>query len=48
MGFYLGIYVMLGALAIVFLITSSWQMLITMVPKSGENFHKTLLSTVLR
>jgi hypothetical protein len=48
LGFYLGIYFMLGALGIIFLIASCWQILITMVPRSGENFHLTLLRTVLR
>ncbi|KAK2853332.1 hypothetical protein FQN49_005174 [Arthroderma sp. PD_2] len=47
LGYYLGIYVMLGVLAIVSLILGSWQMIITMVPKSGEAFHLTLLKTVL-
>lgn len=39
---------MLGVLSIIFLIVSCWQMIITMVPKSGENFHWKLLNTVLR
>ncbi|KMP02660.1 canalicular multispecific organic anion transporter 1 [Coccidioides immitis RMSCC 2394] len=47
LGYYLGIYVMLGFLAIICLIASCWQMIITMVPKSGEAFHLTLLKTVL-
>ncbi|EZF09743.1 hypothetical protein H103_08894 [Trichophyton rubrum CBS 288.86] len=47
LGYYLGIYVMLGVLAIISLILGSWQMIITMVPKSGEAFHFTLLKTVL-
>ncbi|KAI1930027.1 hypothetical protein LOZ60_001286 [Ophidiomyces ophidiicola] len=47
LGYYLGIYVMLGFLAIICLIASCWQMIITMVPKSGETFHLTLLQTVL-
>ena len=46
--YYLGIYVMLGCLAIIFLIASTWQLIITMVPKSGESFHMTLLNTVLK
>lgn len=46
-GYYLGIYVMLGCVAMLALIAGSWQMIITMVPKSGENFHRKLLSTVL-
>ncbi|KAL1959109.1 hypothetical protein VTO42DRAFT_2896 [Malbranchea cinnamomea] len=47
MDYYLGIYVMLGVLAILFLIASCWQLIITMVPISGENFHTSLLNTVL-
>lgn len=46
-GYYLGIYVMLGCLAMLALIVGCWQMIITMVPKSGENFHRRLLQTVL-
>ncbi|KAL1981958.1 hypothetical protein VTN96DRAFT_1970 [Rasamsonia emersonii] len=45
--YYLGIYVMLGVLALISLIISCWQLIITMVPKSGERFHWTLLNTVL-
>lgn len=46
-GHYLGIYAMLGCLAMLALIVGCWQMIITMVPKSGENFHRKLLTTVL-
>ncbi|KAE8349019.1 P-loop containing nucleoside triphosphate hydrolase protein [Aspergillus coremiiformis] len=46
-GYYLGIYAMLGAVGMVCLLVGCWQMFITMVPRSGENFHKSLLSTVL-
>ncbi|RGP66062.1 hypothetical protein FSPOR_6888 [Fusarium sporotrichioides] len=47
LGYYLGIYAMLGALSIVFLVLSTWQMIVTMVPLSGNNFHQSLLKTVL-
>ncbi|RMJ01545.1 hypothetical protein CDV36_015712 [Fusarium kuroshium] len=47
LGYYLGIYAMLGGLAIVFLVVSTWQMIVTMVPLSGNNFHQSLLNTVL-
>ncbi|KAJ3549386.1 hypothetical protein NM208_g529 [Fusarium decemcellulare] len=47
LGYYLGIYAMLGGLAIVFLVVSTWQMIVTMVPLSGNNFHQSLLKTVL-
>ncbi|KAF2020289.1 ABC transporter [Aaosphaeria arxii CBS 175.79] len=47
LGFYLGIYGMLGGVALLFLIISCWQLIITMVPRSGVNFHWKLLTTVL-
>ncbi|KAF4996188.1 hypothetical protein FGRMN_4636 [Fusarium graminum] len=47
LGYYLGIYAMLGVLAILFLVLSTWQMIVTMVPLSGNNFHQSLLTTVL-
>lgn len=46
-GYYLGIYAMLGAVGMLCLIVGCWQMIITMVPRSGENFHRKLLNTVL-
>ncbi|PKY07569.1 multidrug resistance-associated protein [Aspergillus campestris IBT 28561] len=45
--YYLGIYAMLGAVAMLSLMAGCWQMFIHMVPKSGEVFHRNLLSTVL-
>lgn len=47
LGYYLGIYAMLGGLSILFLVLSTWQMIVTMVPLSGNNFHQSLLKTVL-
>jgi ABC-type multidrug transport system fused ATPase/permease subunit len=47
LGFYLGIYAMLGGLSLFFLIVSCWQLIITTVPRSGIAFHKKLLDTVL-
>ncbi|KAH6855473.1 ABC transporter [Chaetomium sp. MPI-CAGE-AT-0009] len=47
LGYWLGIYAMLGGIAIICLFISCWQMIITMVPLSGEKFHLTLLTTVL-
>lgn len=47
LGYYLGIYAMLGVMGLASLIVSCWQIIITMVPQSGENFHKRLLKTVL-
>ena len=46
-GYYLGIYAMLGVMGLVSLIVSCWQIIITMVPRSGGNFHHRLLKTVL-
>ncbi|GAD96588.1 ABC multidrug transporter, putative [Paecilomyces variotii No. 5] len=46
-GYYIGIYAMLGVLALCSLIIACWQIIITMVPRSGEYFHWTLLNTVL-
>lgn len=47
LGYWLGIYAMLGVMGLVSLIISCWQIIITMVPQSGENFHHRLLKTVL-
>ena len=47
LGYWLGIYAMLGVLALVFLVVSCWQMIVTMVPLSGNKFHWSLLKTVL-
>ncbi|KAK3903067.1 ABC transporter [Staphylotrichum tortipilum] len=47
LGYWLGIYAMLGGVGIVCLFISCWQMIITMVPLSGEKFHFALLNTVL-
>lgn len=47
LGYYLGIYAVLGVMGLVSLIISCWQIIITMVPQSGQNFHHRLLKTVL-
>ena len=47
LGYWLGIYALLGVGAIVSLVVSAWQMIITMVPRSGERFHWSLLKTTL-
>lgn len=47
LGYYLGIYSLLGGSALIFLIISCWQLIVTMVPRSGIAFHKRLLDTVL-
>lgn len=38
---------MLGVMGLASLIVSCWQIIIIMVPQSGENFHHRLLKTVL-
>ncbi|CAG8957988.1 hypothetical protein HYFRA_00000331 [Hymenoscyphus fraxineus] len=48
MAYYLGIYGLLGGLSLICLIVAGWEMIINMVPKSGENFHWILLNTVLK
>ncbi|CAI6342532.1 unnamed protein product [Periconia digitata] len=48
LGYYLGIYSLLGGSALIFLVISCWQLIVTMVPRSGVNFHRRLLDTVLR
>lgn len=47
LGYYLSIYAMLGVMGLVSLTISCWQIIITMVPQSGGNFHHRLLKTVL-
>lgn len=47
LGYWLGIYALLGVVGLISLIISCWQIIITMVPQSGENFHWRLLNTVL-
>jgi ATP-binding cassette subfamily C (CFTR/MRP) protein 1 len=47
LGYWLGIYAMLGGLALIFLLAGCWQMIVTMVPLSGNAFHWSLLRTVL-
>jgi ABC-type multidrug transport system fused ATPase/permease subunit len=47
MNYYMGIYAMLGGIAMVTLIAGSYQLIVTMVPISGANFHRILLQTTL-
>lgn len=47
LGYWLGIYALLGVAGLISLIVSCWQIIITMVPQSGESFHWRLLHTVL-
>ena len=47
LGYYLGIYALLGVAALASLIISCWDLIITMVPQSGSSFHWKLLKTVL-
>ncbi|KAL8840168.1 MAG: hypothetical protein Q9176_004016 [Flavoplaca citrina] len=48
LGYWLGIYALLGVAGLLSLVVSCWQIIITMVPQSGANFHWKLLNTVLR
>ena len=45
--YYMGIYAMLGGIAMVALLAGSYQLIVTMVPISGANFHRILLETTL-
>ena len=47
LGYWLGIYALLAVLGLISLVISCWQIIITMVPRSGQNFHHRLLKTVL-
>ena len=47
LGYWLGIYALLGVAGLISLIISCWQIIVTMVPQSGGNFHSRLLRTVL-
>ncbi|KAL4976783.1 P-loop containing nucleoside triphosphate hydrolase protein [Aspergillus desertorum] len=46
-GRYLGVYAMLGGVGMLCIVAGAWQMVLRMVPRSGEVFHRKLLSTVL-
>lgn len=45
---YVGIYFVLGGLAMICLLVSCWDVIVSSVPRSGERFHGALLDTVLR
>ncbi|KAI4197560.1 MAG: hypothetical protein LQ348_002135 [Seirophora lacunosa] len=47
LGYWLGIYAVLGVAGLFSVVVSCWQIVITMVPQSGESFHWRLLNTVL-
>ena len=47
LGYWLGIYALLGVAGLISLVVSCWQIIVTMVPQSGGNFHSRLLKTVL-
>jgi ABC-type multidrug transport system fused ATPase/permease subunit len=47
MNYYMGIYAMLGGIAMFTLIAGSYQLIVNMVPISGANFHRILLTTTL-
>lgn len=45
--YYMGIYAMLGGIAMFALIAGSYQLIVNMVPMSGASFHRVLLQTTL-
>ncbi|KAI9928790.1 hypothetical protein MW887_002008 [Aspergillus wentii] len=45
--YYVGIYAMICVVGMITLLLGTWEMIIDMVPKSGESFHRRLLTTVL-
>lgn len=47
LGYYLGIYALLGVGGLACLVVGCWELLVTMVPQAGEKFHRRLLDTVL-
>jgi len=47
LGYYLGIYALLGVGGLACLVVGCWQLLVTMVPQAGKKFHQRLLDTVL-
>ena len=47
LGYYLGIYALLGVGGLASLVVGCWQLLVTMVPQAGLKFHRRLLDTVL-
>lgn len=47
LGYWLGIYALLGVAGLISLVVSCWQIIVTMVPQSGGSFHSRLLRTVL-
>ena len=47
LGYYLGIYALLGVGGLICLIVGCWELIVVMVPQAGEKFHRRLLSTVL-
>lgn len=47
LGYYLGIYALLGVGGLVSLVIGCWSLLVTMVPQAGKEFHRRLLDTVL-
>ena len=47
LGYYLGIYALLGVGGLIALIVGCWQLIVTMVPQAGAKFHQRLLRTVL-
>ncbi|KAL6714215.1 hypothetical protein ACLMJK_008710 [Lecanora helva] len=47
LGYYLGIYALLGVGGLASLVIGCWQLFVTMIPQAGAKFHRRLLDTVL-
>ena len=47
LGYWLGIYAMLGIAGLASLVAGCWALVVTMVPQAGRSFHRKLLKTVL-
>ncbi len=47
LGYYLGIYALLGVGGLICLIVGCWALIVVMVPQAGAKFHRRLLDTVL-
>jgi len=48
MGFYIGIYILLGILNVVFLVLQSWTFMIIIVPYSAKLLHKRVLTACMQ
>ncbi|KAH8665276.1 putative ABC multidrug transporter [Tricladium varicosporioides] len=47
LGYWLGIYAMLGGLSLIFILSSCWHLMKSLVATAARKFHRELLNTVL-